>query len=297
MTSLKTRPGSIKGAPREAVSISSSSGTVLSDCDYFEPVADEGELLDDDDVLSLTSSDPAASALLASSPREQEMANEEEAGEPAETSKPPCPAHAELLEVMERGSGRLQLPWERVKKGAARGRLDERFLSGHNTVAPVSLPFLPDLHVEIEKAWKNPYLARIHQHQRANFSDVEGLSQHGSDAGPKQTGGPGPSRFEDRRQGQKSSVASRAPAPPRSRSQRRWDSRRKKQDLSEEIKSQTPAASVIDFLSVRVVHIYPLFFHLLNNGKKISKHAQALLTVRLRAGPMMNIFLMARLLA
>ncbi|ROI69445.1 Adipocyte enhancer-binding protein 1 [Anabarilius grahami] len=70
--------------------------------------------------------------------REQEMAIEEEAGEPAETSKPPCPAYVELLDVIEHASGRLQLPWKRVKKGAARGRLDKRFLSGHNTAAPAS---------------------------------------------------------------------------------------------------------------------------------------------------------------
>ncbi|ROL46692.1 hypothetical protein DPX16_12585 [Anabarilius grahami] len=142
-------------------------------------VADEGELLDDDDVLSLKSSDPAASALLALSPREQEVAVKEEEGEPSETSKPPCPAYAELLEVIERTSGRLQLPWERIKKGTTRGRLGERFLSNHNPAAPVSLPFLPDLHVEIEKAWKKPYSARIHRHQQANFVDVEGMSQHG----------------------------------------------------------------------------------------------------------------------
>ncbi|XP_048037438.1 DLA class I histocompatibility antigen, A9/A9 alpha chain-like [Megalobrama amblycephala] len=49
------------------------------------------ESLDDDDILSLTSSDPAVSALLAASPREQEMAVEEEGGEPAGSSKPPCP--------------------------------------------------------------------------------------------------------------------------------------------------------------------------------------------------------------
>ncbi|ROI69465.1 hypothetical protein DPX16_14405 [Anabarilius grahami] len=141
--------------------------------------ADKGEVLEDD-VLSLTSSDPAASALLALSPREQEVADEEEEGEPSETSKPPCPAYVELLEVMEHASGRLQQPWDRVKKGTARERLDERFLSVHNPAAPVSLPFLPDLHVEIEKAWKNPYSARIHRHQQASFADVEGMSQHGS---------------------------------------------------------------------------------------------------------------------
>ncbi|ROL43428.1 hypothetical protein DPX16_17249 [Anabarilius grahami] len=100
------------------------------------PGADEDELLDDGDVLSLKSSGPAASALLAFNPREQEMAIEGEAGEPAESSKPPCPVYAGLLEVVERASGRLQLPWGRVKKGAACGRLDERFLSDHSPAAP-----------------------------------------------------------------------------------------------------------------------------------------------------------------
>ncbi|ROI46622.1 hypothetical protein DPX16_7740 [Anabarilius grahami] len=139
------------------------------------------ELLDGDDVLSLTSSDPGASALLAESPREQERAMEEEEGAEAASvsSKPPCPAYVELLEVMERAAGRLQLPWERVGKEPVRGRLDERFLSDHNPVTPVSLPFLPDLHTEVRKAWKNPYSARIHLHQRGNFADVEGLGQHG----------------------------------------------------------------------------------------------------------------------
>ncbi|ROI42814.1 hypothetical protein DPX16_7091 [Anabarilius grahami] len=118
---------------------SSDSESVQDDEDissYMPPGADKDELLDDDDVLSLTSSDPEASALLASSPREQEMAVEGEAGEPAESSKPPCPAYAELLEVMERASGRLQLLWERIKKGAAHGWLDERLLSGHCPAAP-----------------------------------------------------------------------------------------------------------------------------------------------------------------
>ncbi|MGL5902948.1 MAG: hypothetical protein ACRCZO_09705, partial [Cetobacterium sp.] len=71
------------------------------------------ELLDDDDAISLTSSDPGASALLTLSPREQVLAMEErEAAEVASfPSKPPCPAYVELLEVVERAAGRLQLPW------------------------------------------------------------------------------------------------------------------------------------------------------------------------------------------
>ncbi len=53
-------------------------------------------------------------------------------GEEVETepSQSSCPAHDELLEVME------------------------RYLSGHNPPARVSLPFFPDLHAEFEKEWK-----------------------------------------------------------------------------------------------------------------------------------------------
>ncbi|ROL53792.1 hypothetical protein DPX16_9492 [Anabarilius grahami] len=52
--------------------------------------ADEDALLDDDDILSLTSSDPGPNALLAASPREQEMAEEEEVDESAAPLRPPC---------------------------------------------------------------------------------------------------------------------------------------------------------------------------------------------------------------
>ncbi|KAL1269603.1 hypothetical protein QQF64_031892 [Cirrhinus molitorella] len=62
---------------------------------------DESELLEDD-VVSLTSSDPGASALLGSTQEEQEMSEGEEAeAEPSQTS---CPAYEELLEVMDRAT-------------------------------------------------------------------------------------------------------------------------------------------------------------------------------------------------
>ncbi|KAL1268864.1 hypothetical protein QQF64_034227 [Cirrhinus molitorella] len=64
-------------------------------------VRDESELLEDD-VVSLTSSDPGASALLGSTQEEQEMSEGEEAeAEPSQTS---CPAYEELLEVMDRAT-------------------------------------------------------------------------------------------------------------------------------------------------------------------------------------------------
>ncbi len=74
----------------------------------------EGELLDCDDAISLTSSDPAASALLGYAQEEQEMFEGEEfETEPSQSS---CPAYEELLEVMERATARLDLPWERTKR-------------------------------------------------------------------------------------------------------------------------------------------------------------------------------------
>ncbi|KAL1278230.1 hypothetical protein QQF64_024903 [Cirrhinus molitorella] len=78
---------------------------------------DESELLEDD-IVSLTSSDPGASALLGSTQEEQEMSEGEEAE--AEPSQSSCPAYEELLEVMDRATVRLDLPWKRARKVASR---------------------------------------------------------------------------------------------------------------------------------------------------------------------------------
>ncbi len=78
---------------------------------------DESELLEED-VLSLTSSDPAGSALLAHG---QEWADEDEE-DISEPSQPVCPAYDELLEVMERATARLDLQWRHEKGGVARSR-------------------------------------------------------------------------------------------------------------------------------------------------------------------------------
>ncbi|KAL0152305.1 hypothetical protein M9458_052028 [Cirrhinus mrigala] len=140
-------------------------------------VAGEDELLADDDVVSLTSSDPAASALLGPSQEEQEMLEDEEAE--AEPSLISCPAYEELLEVMDRATVRLDLPWERAREVAPRGRLDERYLSDHNLPAQVSLPFLPELHTEIEKVWKRQFSSRIHNFPHSNYANIEGMREHG----------------------------------------------------------------------------------------------------------------------
>ncbi len=77
----------------------------------------EGELLDYDDAISLTSSDPAASSLLGSAQEEQEMSEGEEVeNEPSHSS---CPTYDELLEVMEHATARLAV--EAGQDGGAMG--------------------------------------------------------------------------------------------------------------------------------------------------------------------------------
>ncbi|KAL0151682.1 hypothetical protein M9458_053083 [Cirrhinus mrigala] len=142
---------------------------------------DESELLEDDDVISLTSSDPAASALLGSTQEEQELLDKEMQHESSQTS---CPTYDELLEVMERATARLDLPWKRVKKVAPWGRLDERFLSDHNPPAQVSLPFLHDLHSEVVKAWNKPFSSHIHRFQHTSYANIEGMQENGYERMP-----------------------------------------------------------------------------------------------------------------
>ncbi len=147
-----------------------------------ESAGNEGEPLDYGDAISLTSSDPAASALLGYAQKEQEMSEGEEAEtEPSQTS---CPAYEELLEVMERATARLHLPWERTKMAAPPGRLDERYLSGHKPPAQVSLPFLPDLHTEVEREWKKPFSSRIHRFQHTSYANIARMRESGYERMP-----------------------------------------------------------------------------------------------------------------
>ncbi len=147
-----------------------------------ESARNENEPLDYDDVISLTSSDPAASALLGYNPDEQEMAEDEDVE--TESSQISCPAYEELLEVMERATARLDLPWERTKMAVPRGRLDERYLSGHKHPAQVNLPFLPELHSEVEKEWKKPFSSRIHRFQHTSYANIEGMRENGYEKMP-----------------------------------------------------------------------------------------------------------------
>lgn len=66
---------------------------------FSSSAVDKSELLDED-ASSLTSSDPASSALLASGQEEQEIVDADKYVE-TESSQPSSPAYAELLEVIE----------------------------------------------------------------------------------------------------------------------------------------------------------------------------------------------------
>ncbi len=93
------------------------------------------------------------------------------------------------------------------------GHFDERYLSGHNTPAQVSLPFLPDLHAEVEKEWKKSFSSRIYA-----FIPRRSRSE------PEQRRGPSPSRSGDQRS-QKASVVTRAPPSPAGRARGRLKER------------------------------------------------------------------------
>ncbi len=83
------------------------------------PAKNEGELLDSDDAISLTPSDPTASALLGYAKEEQDMFKGEDVDtEPSQSS---CPAYEVLLEVMECATARLDLPWEKDQESGAAG--------------------------------------------------------------------------------------------------------------------------------------------------------------------------------
>ncbi len=79
---------------------------------------------------------------------------------------------------------RLDLLWKRTKMVAPLGRLDEQYLSGHNPPAQVSLPFLPDLHTEVEKKWKKPFSSRIHRFQHTSYANIEGMRGSGYERMP-----------------------------------------------------------------------------------------------------------------
>ncbi|XP_060741844.1 uncharacterized protein LOC132856323 [Tachysurus vachellii] len=92
----------------------------------------------------------------------------------------------ELLEVVSRAVGRLNLDWPEEEVSVARSKLDDRFLtSGRRPPARRRLPFFPDLHAEVSRSWKNPFAARVFSPAMSDYSAIIGLESHGYGAMPR----------------------------------------------------------------------------------------------------------------
>lgn len=74
----------------------------------------------------------------------------------------PPPSHIKLVDINLAMAWVKKLDWSMEKEESALGRLDERFIAGHKRVAPLSLPFLPNLHNEVVRSWEKSYSARVH---------------------------------------------------------------------------------------------------------------------------------------
>lgn len=115
----------------------------------------------------------------------QELAADDVSLVETKPSQHSCPVYAELVDVMGRATNILQLQWRRVREEPARGILVDRFLP---TRKPPAWTSLPDLHSEIEKAWKNPFSARLHLHQRAPVDEM--LANYLTSGRPSSLGAP-----------------------------------------------------------------------------------------------------------
>ncbi len=147
-----------------------------------ELAENEGEPLDYDDVISLTSSDPAASALLDYAQEEQEMSEGEEVE--TELSQTSCPAYEELLDVMERATARLDLPWERTKMAAPLISMSDSFLAIKPQLKWTFHFFLISRSEKVEKEWKKTFFSRIHKFQHTSYANITGMRERGYERMP-----------------------------------------------------------------------------------------------------------------
>ncbi len=48
----------------------------------------------------------------------------------------------------------------------------------------MSLPFLPDLHAEVEKEWKKLFSSRIHRFQNTSYANIERMHENAYEGMP-----------------------------------------------------------------------------------------------------------------
>ncbi len=100
-----------------------------------------------------------------------------EADATSQTASSSSPTYGELLDIMTRATARLSLDWSaETQERTSISRLDEHFLAGHKRSAPPSLPFLPELHSELLRSWRNPFSVRVFP---PSYANVKGLEDSG----------------------------------------------------------------------------------------------------------------------
>ncbi len=99
---------------------------------------------------------------------------------------PQSPQYEELLEVVTRAVGKLNIDWpadNQIEK--QRSKLDERFLRSKSLPLRQSLPFFPDLHIEVSRSWKKPFSSRLFIPASHYYGNVAELSECGYRAMPR----------------------------------------------------------------------------------------------------------------
>ncbi|CAM4608253.1 unnamed protein product [Leuciscus chuanchicus] len=108
-----------------------------------------------------------------------------EAGE-SETPSSHSPAFEELLEVVTRAVGKLNIEWPPDKQEATKkSMLDERFLQARPQPSRRSLPFFPDLHTEVSRSWNKPLSSRLSSPNVHIYSSIVGSKEKGYGTMPR----------------------------------------------------------------------------------------------------------------
>ncbi len=93
---------------------------------------------------------------------------------------------SELLDIVTCAVDKLGLDWDsELVQDQAQSKLDDRFLTSRTPYQPCRpLPFLQDLHHEVSRSWKQPFLARITNPTAADFATISKMAEHGYAAMP-----------------------------------------------------------------------------------------------------------------
>ncbi len=101
-------------------------------------------------------------------------------------SPPQSPKYEELLEVVTRVVAKLNIDWPAEKQAESqKSKLDERFLRTKPLPPCRSLPFFPNLHIEVSRSWKKPFSARLFVPASDYYVNVAGLGDCGYRAMPR----------------------------------------------------------------------------------------------------------------